>query len=384
MSIITPARERSGGIAAEAARVQLKGLHKKFPSGTVPAVDIEELVIGKGEFVTLLGPSGCGKSTTMRMIAGLEQPTRGDILFDDESVVDVPVRRRNVAMVFQNYALYPHMTVRANLEYGLRKHKVAKAERSRRVDRVAAMLDIADLLARKPRELSGGQQQRVALGRAIIREPRLLLLDEPLSNLDAKLRTTMRAELVGLQRETGCTTVFVTHDQLEAMTMSDRIAVLHAGRLQQYDQPEVIYNRPANLFVAGFMGSPAMNFFDGELTTSPVPTFTSAGMTLAVPGRVDPAIFAGGPTVLGIRPEDIALGASTDGSSDSTMDATITLVELVGAEKYVRLNGDAGAFMLRVNATVRVNAGDRVPCRIPLDKLHLFRQDTGERVSLDG
>src|SRR5580765_4362721 len=243
--------------------ISLRNLIKSFGNSVV--VDDLSLQIDDGEFVVLLGPSGCGKTTTLRMIAGLEQATSGDILIDGERVNDLPPQRRDVAMVFQSYALYPHMTVAENVAYPLRVRKLDRAQISEQVQRTAAMLEITALLDRRPRELSGGERQRVALARAIVRHPRAFLMDEPLSNLDAKLRLQMRAELKHLQQQLATTTVYVTHDQAEAMTLGHRVAVMHQGKLQQFDTPLTIYNEPANRFVAGFVGSPTMNFLEGEI-----------------------------------------------------------------------------------------------------------------------
>ena len=243
--------------------IRLAKVGKRF--GDVVAVEELDLDIEAGEFVSILGPSGCGKSTLLRMLAGLEQPSNGTISIDGKVVDNLPPAERNIAMVFQTYALYPHMTVAGNIEYPLKKRRVPRAERARRVRKAAATLELEALLQRKPRELSGGQQQRVALGRALVRDPAVFLLDEPLSNLDAKLRAHMRAELIRLHRRIGRTMVYVTHDQLEAMTMSQRIAVLRDGRLQQFAPPRDIYARPGNDFVAGFVGTPSMNLLDGHL-----------------------------------------------------------------------------------------------------------------------
>jgi multiple sugar transport system ATP-binding protein len=243
--------------------IKFKNVTKAF--GDTRVVDDLSLEIERGEFVVLLGPSGCGKTTTLRMLAGLETATTGDIYIDDERINDIPTQHRDLAMVFQSYALYPHMTIAENIGYPLRVRKLDKAERARRVNQVAAMLEIESLLDRKPRQLSGGERQRVALARAIVREPRAYLMDEPLSNLDARLRVQMRGELKRLQHQLGTTTIYVTHDQAEAMTLASRVAVMKRGRLQQFDTPLNIYNHPANRFVAEFVGSPSMNFVDGKI-----------------------------------------------------------------------------------------------------------------------
>jgi multiple sugar transport system ATP-binding protein len=370
--------ERTGSTRrSNPTKVSLLGVRKTF-SKDEAAVNIKDWEIQPSEFVTLVGPSGCGKTTTMRMIAGLEEPTEGDIRFGDRSVVDVSIQRRNVSMVFQNYALYPHMRIADNLDYGLRKRGVPRAERHERVSWVAKLLGIDQLLDRKPRQLSGGEQQRVALGRALIRTPDVLLLDEPLSNLDAKLRTFMRAELVKLQRQIGCTTIFVTHDQLEAMTMSDRIAVMNKGVLQQFATPFEIYDRPANLFVAGFIGSPPMNFIGGEATVEGGGhVFVGNGIRLPLPAEIAGGIErpADRHVVLGIRPEHLLLG---NVGGDFT--ATVSLVELIGAEKYVFLAGDVGEMIARVAADSPVRAGERVACTLLREKIRPFA--AGEGVAL--
>src|ERR1041385_5331274 len=257
--------------------ISLEHLTKSF--GDTAVVEDLSLEIGDSEFVVFLGPSGCGKTTTLRMIAGLEQPSVGDIRIDGERVNDVPPQRRDIAMVFQSYALYPHLTVAQNIAYPLRVRKLASAEIQKQVSQTAALLEIEPLLARRPRDLSGGERQRVALARAIVRHPRAFLMDEPLSNLDAKLRLQMRAELKHLQQQLGTTTVYVTHDQAEAMTLGHRVAVMHKGKLQQFQPPLTISNEPANRFVAGFVGSPAMNFIDGRIDTATL-CFTANGLRL--------------------------------------------------------------------------------------------------------
>jgi ABC-type sugar transport system ATPase subunit len=352
-------------------RVTLSNVTKSFRRDDATVL-IEDLRIEPGELLTLVGPSGCGKTTTMRMIAGLEDPTSGDILFGDRVVNDVPVQRRNVAMVFQNYALYPHLRVSENLEYGLRKRGVPAPLRAEKVTWAAKLLRIEALLDRKPREISGGEQQRVALGRAIIREPDVLLLDEPLSNLDAKLRTVMRGELVKLQREIGCTTVFVTHDQLEAMTMSDRIVVMNKGRIQQIGTPQEIYTRPSSLFVATFIGSPPMNLVEGEIRGSGAGwRFDGSGIAIA---PVAVAGCDGRRATLGIRPEHVVLGATGD------TPAEVQLVEFVGAEKLVFLQADCGPLIVRTDADFPVGVGDRPYCAFDRSKIGWFDSDSGTRL----
>src|SRR5215475_8673048 len=263
--------------------IEFRNVNKHFGGASV--VDDLSLEVRDGEFIVLLGPSGCGKTTTLRMLAGLEGVTSGDIFIDGERINDIPTQHRDLAMVFQSYALYPHMTIAENIGYPLRVRKVNQVERAERVQRVAAMLEIESLLERKPRQLSGGERQRVALARAIVREPRAYLMDEPLSNLDARLRVQMRGELKRLQHQLGTTTIYVTHDQAEAMTLASRVAVMKKGRLQQFDAPMNIYNEPANRFVAEFVGSPSMNFVEGEMDAA-TETFVSDSLRIQVQGEL--------------------------------------------------------------------------------------------------
>ncbi len=335
------------------AEVVFQSVRKSY--GSFTAVHGLDLAIRSGEFVSLLGPSGCGKTTTLRMLAGLDFPTSGDIRIGNRLVNDVAPGARDIAMVFQSYALYPHMTVAENIAYPLKKRGVPKAERAALVTRTAEMLHLTQLLGRKPRQLSGGQQQRVALGRALVRDPKVFLLDEPLSNLDAKLRGHMRAELVELHRRLGRTMVYVTHDQLEAMTMSDRIAVMEGGRLLQFAPPQEVYREPANRFVAGFIGTPAMTILDGALTRS------GDRWNLEAPGLrlpVGPLISAAeaGPAALGLRPEAVTVGSGPlDGvvcAAEPTGHETIVTVEIEGGH---RLTARAPASLpLRTGETVRI------------------------------
>ncbi|HEU4767414.1 MAG TPA: ABC transporter ATP-binding protein, partial [Pyrinomonadaceae bacterium] len=304
--------------------VKFKNVTKAF--GDTRVVDDLSLEIDRGEFVVLLGPSGCGKTTTLRMLAGLETATTGDIYIDDERINDVQTQHRDLAMVFQSYALYPHMTIAENIAYPLRVRKLDKAERTRRVSQVAAMLEIESLLDRKPRQLSGGERQRVALARAIVREPRAYLMDEPLSNLDARLRVQMRGELKRLQHQLGTTTIYVTHDQAEAMTLASRVAVMKRGRLQQFDTPLNIYNHPANRFVAEFVGSPSMNFIDGKIENG---VFLNDSIKTLVQ-RPDTNRIT-----LGIRPEHIQV---LNAPEDAAIPATVYVTELMGNETFVFLS----------------------------------------------
>ncbi len=358
------------------AGVRLVGLAKVFVGGVV-AVDDLHLEVRDREFVTLVGPSGCGKSTTLRMVAGLEKPSRGDIYFGDRRVTDLEPRDRNIAMVFQSYALYPHMTVRENLEYGLRKRRVPRPEREARVAEIAATLRIGDLLERRPKELSGGQRQRVALGRALIRRPEVFLLDEPLSNLDAKLRVYMRAELVKLHRSVATTMIYVTHDQLEAMTMSDRIVVLNRGTIQQVGTPAQVYNAPANRFVAEFIGTPAMTLLRGHLReVAGGLRFETEGVAVGLPAEAAARVRANGagPAVLlGVRPEDVAL---VNPGAPGAVAAVVSVVELVGAEQIVFLTCEGHTLLARLGADERVEADQKVGLRFKPAKLHLFDATT--------
>ncbi len=346
------------------AGVVFERVAKRF--GAFTALHPLSLEIGEGEFVALLGPSGCGKSTTLRMLAGLEHPTEGVIRIGGRAVNDLAPGARDVAMVFQSYALYPHMTVAQNIAYPLRKRGVPKSDRTRRVAEAAALLKLDALLDRRPKQLSGGQQQRVALGRALVRDPRVFLLDEPLSNLDAKLRAHMRAELIELHRRLGRTMVYVTHDQLEAMTMASRIAVMNLGRLQQFDTPETVYARPANRFVADFIGTPPMNLIEGVVSEG---AFRGAG--LVVPLAQAPQ----GPAALGVRPEHLALGAGPHR-------AAVRVVEPAGHETLVIVETEGGARLtLRAPAGARPAPGEPVALGIDPAGVHLFAADPeGRRI----
>ena len=360
------------------ASVTFEHIHKAF--GSFVAIEDLNLHIAAGEFVSLLGPSGCGKTTTLRMLAGLEHPTSGTISVGDRVVNDLPPGKRDIAMVFQSYALYPHMTVAQNIEYPLKKRGVARAERRQQVQRTAALLQIEPLLDRKPRQLSGGQQQRVALGRALVRNPAAFLLDEPLSNLDAKLRAHMRAELIELHQRIGKTMVYVTHDQLEAMTMSDRIAVLDKGTLQQCDTPHEIYHRPVNAVVAGFIGTPAMNFIGGTLRAESARLlFESGPLSLSLPRHLvrEEALAAGDTAItLGVRPEDVGLTA--DG-----LPAIAKVVEPTGHESIVFYDVSGHKMVGRIGPDIRLKAGDGVRLTLNSNKLHFFHAGTGHRLNTD-
>src|SRR6516165_7907863 len=326
------------------AQIVLDHVDKVYAGG-VKALDDLSLEVKEGEFMVLVGPSGCGKSTALRSIAGLEEITSGTISIGDQVVNDLPPKDRDIAMVFQNYALYPHMTVAENLAFGLKLRKAPKAEIKRRVNEAARLLGLEQYLSRKPAALSGGQRQRVAMGRAIVREPQAFLMDEPLSNLDAKLRVSMRAALNQLHERLGITTVYVTHDQVEAMTLGDRVCVLRDGRLQQVDTPQKLFDTPVNLFVAGFIGSPAMNFVTAELVRDDGPAVTFAGYKLPVPAEVldaKPGLadYFGKQVILGIRPSDFE-DASLGQAGHGTMRVTADVTEELGSEIMVIFTIDA-------------------------------------------
>jgi multiple sugar transport system ATP-binding protein len=357
--------------------ITLQNLTKSFGSSIV--VDNLSLEIGDGELVVLLGPSGCGKTTTLRMLAGLEDATSGDILIDGERVNDLPPQRRDVAMVFQSYALYPHMTVAENIGYPLRVRKLDRDLIQQQVEQTAVMLEIEKLLARKPRELSGGERQRVALARAIVRHPRAFLMDEPLSNLDARLRLQMRGELKHLQHELATTTVYVTHDQAEAMTLGHRVAVMKQGRLQQFDTPLVIYNQPANQFVAEFVGNPGMNFLDGEIDLESG-TFRTEGIALPLN---DGQLSSWKETAtrkqvrLGIRPEDIQVSLD---QRAGWFQASVYVTELMGSETFVFVQLDGGKIVARAPGDFRAEVERLVWIEFDVAKAHLFEASSGERI----
>jgi multiple sugar transport system ATP-binding protein len=342
------------------ARIDFRQLNKTFPGGT-QAVDSLDLEIADGEFMVLVGPSGSGKTTVLRIAAGLDRATSGEVWIGDELVNDFPPMDRNIAMVFQSYALYPHMTVYENMAFGLKLHGLRKREIEPRVKSAATMLGIDDLLKRKPGQLSGGQRQRVAMGRAIVREPDAFLMDEPLSNLDAKLRVEMRAYLATLHQRLRTTTLYVTHDQTEAMTMGDRVAVMREGRLQQVDNPQRLYDHPVNLFVAGFIGSPAMNLVHSQLTERDGGLYADFGpASLRIPESVlaaRPSLrgYAGKPVIAGLRPEDIEDAAFAPAANGSSLDVDVALAEAMGAELIAHFPVDArplvGASMHAVHGT---------------------------------
>ena len=326
------------------ARIVFDQVTMAYPGG-IQAIDELSLQIGDGEFMVFVGPSGCGKTTALRSIAGLEEITAGTVAIGDRIVNDLPPKDRDIAMVFQNYALYPHMTVAQNLAFGLEQRRTPKAEVKQRVADAAQLLGLTEYLGRKPASLSGGQRQRVAMGRAIVRKPQAFLMDEPLSNLDAKLRVSMRASLTQLHARLGVTTVYVTHDQVEAMTLGQRVCVLCAGKLQQVDTPQVLFRAPVNLFVAGFIGSPAMNFADAQLVRDDGPAVVFAGHRLAVPASLIDARpglddYLGRPVILGIRPSDFEDGALAEAGWPQ-LPVTATVTEELGSEKLVLFALDA-------------------------------------------
>ncbi len=397
------------------SRIALEGITKRYQDGTT-AVRSLDLSIADGELMVLVGPSGCGKTTALRMVAGLEEITEGSILIDGRPVNDMEPRDRDIAMVFQSYALYPHLTVRDNMGFSLKYRKTPKQEIRRRVDEAARILELEELLGRKPRQLSGGQRQRVAMGRAIVRQPRAFLMDEPLSNLDAKLRVQMRAEIARLQRSLGVTTIYVTHDQTEAMTLGSRVAVLRHGVLQQVASPQELYRRPANLFVAGFIGSPAMNLIEATLErgggdSGPGgPQVVFGSHRLPVPAgviRQHPALerYLGRKVVTGIRPEHLEDAALVPGAApESVIEVSVELREELGAEVNAHCTvgvpplqvaamaiGDSEpdaaeieevpqipAIIARLDPRTAIREGERARVHVDLDSLHFFDPDSGD------
>jgi multiple sugar transport system ATP-binding protein len=404
------------------ATLTFDGIGKVYPGG-MRAVDDLNLFLDDGEFMVLIGPSGCGKTTALRMVAGLEEISEGELRVDDAVVNSLDARRRDVAMVFQNYAIYPHMTIFENIAFPLRSQRIAKSEVTARVNRVAGLLGLEELLPRKPRTLSGGQRQRVAMGRAFVRRPRVFLMDEPLSNLDAKLRVQMRAEIAQLQRELGVTTLYVTHDQVEAMTMGTRVAVMRKGELQQVGEPQHVYDRPKNLFVATFIGSPAMNLVTGHIQDAGDGLRVRIGeQTLALPERLvaqRPALgrYRDGDVAIGIRPEHLS-DAALDRTAGAQLEAEVTLVETLGSERLVHLElpgepvltdeiveirkdtdasvltpvGRIGrdpeasttstvAMVARVDIASQLQRGARSAIGVKTDHLHFFDLATGEAIA---
>jgi multiple sugar transport system ATP-binding protein len=405
---------RQSNRGAGVAEIDLDNITKVYGDGT-KAVDDLSLGIEDGEFIVLVGPSGCGKTTALRMIAGLESISGGTIKIDDLVVNGVPPKERDIAMVFQNYALYPHMTVYDNMAFGLKLRKLSKGEIDQRVRKAASILGLEEYLSRKPKALSGGQRQRVAMGRAIVREPKAFLMDEPLSNLDAKLRVQMRSEISGLQHDLNVTTVYVTHDQTEAMTMGDRVAVIRKGVLQQVDTPQFLYDHPSNLFVAGFIGSPAMNMVEADVArTDGTATVEFGGFRLGVPDDVfaqRPALraYEGRRVILGIRPEDMEdAGLVSDAPADRRIRSDVLLREALGADvlAHIRVQAPAvmtedvrelahdvgqealeaveqrvaageSSFIARLNPRTAARKGEQIELVVDVQRLHFFDPATG-------
>jgi multiple sugar transport system ATP-binding protein len=373
------------------ATIEFRNVSKSYGGGTDALSDFS-LKVAEGEFCVFVGPSGCGKSTALKLLAGLEAATGGEILIGGENVTDHGPGKRDIAMVFQNYALYPHMSVRKNIGFGLKMHGVGKAEVARKVEEAAALLELTEYLDRKPRALSGGQRQRVALGRAIVREPKAFLMDEPLSNLDAKLRVQTRSQIVKLQRRLGVTAIYVTHDQTEALTMADRIVVMRKGVIQQTGTPDDLFHHPANMFVAGFIGSPGMNFFRAPVGRADGRAFlTFAGARMPLP--VDP-VALGNEAIFGIRPEHVAIGGAGGAS------LAVDLVESLGTEKVLHLTlpdahrqslagtdlgGEKGdvqreGLLVRIIDDRSFRPGEALTVGFPADKIHIFDPQTHQTV----
>ena len=361
--------------------VKLEHVYKKYPNGFEAVKDFN-LDIADKEFVIFVGPSGCGKSTTLRMIAGLEDISSGDLYIDDKRMNDVEPKDRDIAMVFQNYALYPHMTVYENMAFGLKIRKVPKAEIDKKVHDAARILDLEHLLDRKPKALSGGQRQRVAMGRAIVRNPKVFLMDEPLSNLDAKLRGQMRIEISKLHQNLGTTMIYVTHDQTEAMTLGTRIVVMKDGVVQQVDTPQNLYDNPGNKFVAGFIGAPQMNMVNAEVTEQDGAVYMNfCGERIKLDEKRAKTIkdkgYIGKTVTLGIRPEDLHDDTDmTYADKDACIEATIRVYEMLGAETYLYFDMDNATWTARVNPSIKVKPGDKVKLYMDTTKLHAFDNDT--------
>jgi multiple sugar transport system ATP-binding protein len=363
------------------AAVRLDSVRKVFANGHV-AVANATFEVADGELLVLVGPSGCGKSTLLRLIAGLESATSGTLSIGGRAVNDVAPRDRDIAMVFQNYALYPHMTVAENLAFGLHLRGTPREETEERVRQAAEMLDLAQVLDRKPAQLSGGQRQRVALGRALVRKPAVFLLDEPLSNLDAKLRLGTRVEIARLHRSLGATMIYVTHDQIEAMTLGQRIVVMNRGEIQQIDTPMVLYRKPANVFVAGFVGSPAMNFFRGRVVAGGQPHLQLGSTEVRLPAGGSAAGFArlaGRELIVGIRPEDLFLADNATVGSP-TLSARLEVVEPVGNEIFLNLRHDNAPIVMRVAPCALPETGSMLDVGIRTERLHLFDAATEQRI----
>jgi multiple sugar transport system ATP-binding protein len=359
------------------AKVEFKDVDKIYPGDVKAASDIN-LIVEDKELLVLVGPSGCGKSTVLRMVAGLEEATNGHIFFDDKDVTDLPPKERDIAMVFQNYALYPHMNVYDNMAFGLKLRKHPKEDIGERVREAAEILGIDKLLERKPKALSGGQRQRVALGRAIVRKPSVFLFDEPLSNLDAKMRVQMRTEIRKLNLDIQTTMIYVTHDQVEAMTLGDRLAVMDRGTIQQVGTPIDLYNRPVNRFVGSFIGSPAMNFVEGDVSGGDNPVFETSFTKMPVPERFR-SVLGSSKLTLGIRPEDLYVSMSdeSDGSFHH-IDSVVDVSETLGNEMIFHVDAGGQRLVVREDPDVRASHGDKVRLSIDLDNIHFFDGDSGD------
>ena len=377
------------------ASLSLKNIYKKYPGGVIAVSDFN-LEIQDKEFIILVGPSGCGKSTTLRMVAGLEEISSGELYIGDRLVNDVAPKDRDIAMVFQNYALYPHMTVFDNMAFGLKLRKTSKEEIRRRVEEAARILDIEHLLERKPKALSGGQRQRVALGRAIVREPKVFLLDEPLSNLDAKLRAQMRTEITKLHQKLGTTFIYVTHDQTEAMTMGTRIVVMKDGLIQQCDAPQVLYDKPCNMFVAGFIGSPQMNFIEGKVLKDGEDFFVEYGsedtktragvkykIKLPAEKNANDALvpYVDKEVIIGIRPEHVHNEPNyLETMPEGIVEANVEVTELMGAETYLYMNSEGHSINARVSPANTARPGDTIKITIDPSRIHLFDKETEKTI----
>ena len=373
--------------------LSLDKIYKKYPNATQYAVEDFNIDIKDKEFIVFVGPSGCGKSTILRMVAGLEDITEGEFKIDGKIMNDVAPKDRDIAMVFQNYALYPHMTVFDNMAFGLKLRKFKKDEIKRRVEEAGTILGLSDLLDRKPADLSGGQRQRVAMGRAIVRDAKVFLMDEPLSNLDAKLRVSMRTEIAKIHRRIGATTIYVTHDQTEAMTLADRIVIMSSssnsdktgtvGRVEQIGTPQELYNEPANKFVAGFIGSPAMNFFNVKVASGKLTN--NEGLNMDLPEGKAKLLkeqgYEGKEVILGIRPEDIqASNLAQQAYPNQTIEAEVVVSELLGAETMLYLRAGSTEFVSRVEARDFRNPGEKITVALNLNKSHFFDAQTEHRI----
>ncbi|SFE56079.1 ABC transporter ATP-binding protein [Alteribacillus iranensis] len=363
------------------ADISLQHIYKTYDQ-SVTAVNDFDLNIHDKEFIVLVGPSGCGKSTTLRMIAGLEDITEGNLIIGDKLMNDVPSKKRNIAMVFQNYALYPHMNVYNNIAFGLKLRKMKKDEIEKKVKRAAHILGIESLLDRKPKELSGGQRQRVALGRAIVREADVFLMDEPLSNLDAKLRVQMRAEISKLHKQLQTTMIYVTHDQIEAMTMADRLVIMKDGVIQQVGTPKEVYNSPKNVFVGGFIGSPPMNFIRGQLAQD---TFYFGDQAVVLPNTVRDRLadYQGKEVIMGIRPENMEIEDSSDETPGQAVEVYVEVCELMGAESYLHCHVAENRFIAKVYTQDEVAEGEQLQLRFDMKNVHFFDTQTEECLTLN-